>query len=242
MLRGSAEKGDGKQMQIVLDAAAAVVIVLFAIVGAKKGFIKSCADFLGAVIAMIGAGILSNPAAQWVYVTFFREPLIEKISAAVVGLGTGEAVSAVFSGFPDVIQRALSAAGITEGSVVAQLQSGAKGVAEGITDALSPMLTGLIRVLAMLVLFILLLVVIRAVAALLTGLFELPVLHGINGALGAVFGALMAVLVLWIVLACVQVFTPMLSAEMQGAVRGALEGSILSGALYSFNPAYWLIG
>ena len=52
----------------------------------------------------------------------------------------------------------------------------------------------------------------------------------------------MAVLVLWIVLACVQSFTPMLSAEMQEKIYEALEGSILSGALYSFNPAYWLLG
>ena len=119
---------------------------------------------------------------------------------------------------------------------------GADSVAEGITDALSPMLTGFVRVLALLVLFLLLLVVIRAIAALLSGLFELPVLHGINGIFGAVFGALMAVLVLWIVLACVQSFTPMLSAEMQEKIYEALESSILSGALYSFNPAYWLLG
>ena len=229
-------------MQFVLDIAVLAVIILFAITGANKGFIKSCADFLGAAIAMVGAGILSGPAAQWVYVTFFREPLVEKISAAAMGLSAGEAVQAVFSGFPEVLQRALSAAGITQGSVVAQLQNGADSVAEGITDALSPMLTGFVRVLALLVLFLLLLVVIRAIAALLSGLFELPVLHGINGIFGAVFGALMAVLVLWIVLACVQSFTPMLSAEMQEKIYEALESSILSGALYSFNPAYWLLG
>ncbi|MGN0479301.1 MAG: CvpA family protein [Hominenteromicrobium sp.] len=229
-------------MQYVPDIIALAVIVLFAVSGAKKGLIRSCADFLGALLAMIGAGILSAPAAQWVYVTFFREPLVEKISAAVLGLGAGEAVQAVFSSFPDVIQRALDAAGITQGSVVAQLQSGADGVAEGIADALSPMLIGFVRVLALLVLFILLIVVIRAIAALLSGLFELPVLHGINVVFGAVFGALMAVLVLWILLACLQVFTPMFSAGMQEKIREALAGSILSGMLYSFNPAYWLIG
>lgn len=228
-------------MHWVLDAAVLAAVILFAISGAKKGFVKSCADFFGALIAMVGAGILSNPAAQWIYVTFFKEPLVEKISATVMGLGTGEAVQAVFSGFPEILQRALSAAGITQGSVVAQLQNGADSVAEGIAEALSPMLTGFVRVLAMVVLFLLLVVLIRAVATLLTGLFELPILREVNGLLGAVFGALMAVIVLWIVLSCVQVFTPMLSADMQGKIYEALEGSLLAGALYGFNPAYWLL-
>ena len=148
----------------------------------------------------------------------------------------------MFKDFPEVIQRALSAAGITEGSVMAQLQSGAAGVARGITDALSPMLIGLIRVLAMLVLFILLTVVIRAVATLLTGLFELPVLHGLNSLLGALFGILLAVLFVWIALACVRVFLPMLGTDVQAAVNGLLDESVLAGALYKFNPAYLLIG
>lgn len=229
-------------MQYVLDIAAAVLILLLAVVGAKKGFVKSCADFLGALIAMIAAGILSKPAAEWVYATFFRTALEEKITTAVAGLGTADAVTAVFHDFPEVIQRALSAAGITEGSVVAQLQSGTQGVAKGITDALSPMLIGLVRVLAMLVLFILLVVVIRAIATLLTGLLELPVLHGLNSVLGAVLGALMAVLFLWIGFACVQAFVPMLSADMQQSVQKVLDGSVLSGALYDFNPAGLLLG
>ena len=141
-----------------------------------------------------------------------------------------------------MIQRALNAAGITEGSVMAQLQSGAEGVAQGITNALSPMLIGLIRVLAMLVLFLLLTIAIRAVATLLTGLFELPVLHGLNSVLGAVFGCLLAVLFLWIGLACVQVFLPMLGADIQNAFQTVLGESVFAEALYRFNPAYLLIG
>ena len=111
-------------MHFVLDAGVLLVIILLAVVGAKKGFIKSCADFCGSLLAMIGAGVLSGPAAEWVYSAFFRTALEEKITTAVAGLGAADAVDTVFSDFPDVIQRALNAAGITEGSVMAQLQSG----------------------------------------------------------------------------------------------------------------------
>ena len=70
-------------MRFGLDIAVLAVIVIFALVGAKKGFIKSLIDFLGAFVAMIAAGILSLPAAQWVYDTFFHEALTEKVTSTV---------------------------------------------------------------------------------------------------------------------------------------------------------------
>lgn len=228
-------------MHLLLDAGAILVILLLAVLGVKKGFIKSCVDFCGSLLALIGAGILSGPVATWIYGAFFRTALEEKITAAVQGLGAADAVGAVFGDFPEVIQRALSAAGITEGSVMAQLQNGTAGVAQGITDALSPMLIGLIRVLVMLVLFVLLTVVIRALGTLLSGLFELPLLRSVNGILGAVFGALLGIVFLWVVLACVQVFAPMLSTDMQAAVQGVVDESWFVRGLYHFNLAYLLI-
>lgn len=229
-------------MRFGLDIAVLVTVVIFALVGAKKGFVKACADFIGAFAAMIAAGILSAPAAEWVYNTFFHDALMEKIASAVTGLEAAEAVQTVFAEFPAVIQRGLAAIGITEGNVTAQVQGGVLDIAEGIAMAISPMLIGFVRVLAMVVLFILLLVVIRALVSLLTGLFDLPVLRSVNGLLGAVFGVLLAVVTIWVVLACVQAFMPLLSTEMQLRIAELLDQSVLFDMLYDFNPAYSLIG
>lgn len=193
-------------MKYLPDLAAVAVLVLFAVIGARKGLIRACADFLGSIIAMVAASMLSNSAATWVFDTFFRTSLEEKISAAIHDLSLGEAVQAVFKAFPGLIQRAFSAAGITEGSVVAQLQDSTKELSVGITDALSPMLIGLISAMALVVLFVLFLVLVRALASLLTGFFELPILHGLNTVCGAVFGALVSLSVLWVVFACVRIF------------------------------------
>lgn len=90
-------------------------------------------------------------------------------------------MNTVFDAFPELIQRALEAAGITQGSIMAQVQDKTDSIAEAITDALSPMLINVIGVFVMLVLFVLFIVVLRGVATLLTGIFSLPVLSGING-------------------------------------------------------------
>ena len=219
----------------IFDIAVVVLVIIAAVIGAKKGFFRACFDFCGALIAMIAAGLLSSPVAEWIFTTFFRPSLVEKISAA------GEAVNTVFDAFPELIQRALEAAGITQGSIMAQVQDKTDSIAEAITDALSPMLINVIGVFVMLVLFVLFIVVLRGVATLLTGIFSLPVLSGINGALGAVFDVLMLVLILWVVLACTQVFVPMLSAAQQVKVQAFENTSMLLKLLGSFNPAYHLM-
>jgi len=201
----------------IFDIAVVVLVIIAAVIGAKKGFFRACFDFCGALIAMIAAGLLSSP------------------------LGAGDAVNTVFDAFPELIQRALEAAGITQGSIMAQVQDKTDSIAEAITDALSPMLINVIGVFVMLVLFVLFIVVLRGVATLLTGIFSLPVLSGINGALGAVFDVLMLVLILWVVLACTQVFVPMLSAAQQVKVQAFENTSMLLKLLGSFNPAYHLM-
>lgn len=225
----------------IFDIAVVALAIIAAVIGAKKGFFRACFDFCGALIAMIAAGLLSSPVAEWIFTTFFRPSLVEKISAAVMGLGAGDAVNTVFDAFPELIQRALEAAGITQGSIMAQVQDKTDSIAEAITDALSPMLINVIGVFVMLVLFVLFIVVLRGVATLLTGVFSLPVLSGINGALGAVFDVLMLVLILWVVLACTQVFVPMLSAAQQVKVQAFENTSMLLKLLGSFNPAYHLM-
>ena len=65
------EKEMNEAMHFLLDAGAVAVLLLLAVIGAKKGFIKACADFCGSLLAMIGAGILSGPAAEWIYGAFF---------------------------------------------------------------------------------------------------------------------------------------------------------------------------
>ena len=222
----------------IFDIAVVVLVIIAAVIGAKKGFFRACFDFCGALIAMIAAGLLSSPVAEWIFTMFFRPSLVEKISAAVMGLGAGDAVNTVFDAFPELIQRALEAAGITQGSIMAQVQDKTDSIAEAITDALSPML---VNVIGVLVLFVLFIVVLRGVATLLTGIFSLPVLSGINGALGAVFDVLMLVLILWVVLACTQVFVPMLSAAQQVKVQAFENTSMLLKLLGSFNPAYHLM-
>ena len=75
-----------------------------------------------------------------------------------------------------------------------------------------------------------------------SGLFTLPLLNGVNKLLGFVFGIFLAVVAIWVVLACVQAFVPLVSTELQTKIITAQESSFVYRFLYDFNPAYSLIG
>ncbi len=80
------------------------VCVVFVAIGAHRGFIRSAAHFLGAVVAACLAACLGGAAAQWVFDTLFRPALVERIGESLASLGSGDtltAVQQVFASLPD---------------------------------------------------------------------------------------------------------------------------------------------
>ena len=212
-------------MGYTLDIVLVAVCVAFVAIGAHRGFIRSAAHFLGAVVAASLAGLLGGAAAQWVFDTLFRPGLVERIG-----------VQGVFASLPDFILRALEQAGVTAASVTEALAGQSGQAADLIADALAPVFVGFLKVLAVIVLFCLFMIVVRIVANLLATVFHLPILRAVDGLLGGVFGLLLAVISIWIVLAAVQVFTPMLAADTQAQVETALRQSYLAGLVVNWNP------
>jgi uncharacterized membrane protein required for colicin V production len=226
-------------MGYTLDIVLVAVCVAFVAIGAHRGFIRSAAHFLGAVVAASLAGLLGGAAAQWVFDTLFRPGLVERIGESLASLGSGDtytAVQGVFASLPDFILRALEQAGVTAASVTEALAGQSGQAADLIADALAPVFVGFLKVLAVIVLFCLFMIVVRILANLLATVFHLPILRAVDGLLGGVFGLLLAVISIWIVLAAVQVFTPMLAADTQAQVETALRQSYLAGLVVNWNP------
>ena len=178
-------------MGYTLDIVLVAVCVAFVAIGAHRGFIRSAAHFLGAVVAASLAGLLGGAAAQWVFDTLFRPGLVERIGESLASLGSGDtytAVQGVFASLPDFILRALEQAGVTAASVTEALAGQSGQAADLIADALAPVFVGFLKVLAVIVLFCLFMIVVRILANLLATVFHLPILRAVDGLLGGVFG------------------------------------------------------
>ena len=219
------------------------VCLLFVAIGARRGFIRSAVHFLGALLSAFLASLLGGAVAQWVFDSFFRQALAERIGESLVSLGNGDAAAAVqqvLSSLPEFLQRALGEAGVTAGSIAEGFSAGSGQAAEVIAQGLSPVFVGFLKVLAVLVLYLLFMMLVRVLADLLAGMFQLPLLRQVNGLLGGVFGLLLSVVSLWVVLAAVQVFLPMLDSMTQAQVQQALDQSYVAGAIVEWNPLGFL--
>ncbi len=227
-------------MNYILDIVLLCVIFLFVAIGVRRGFIKSAAHFLGAVIAAFLASALGGAAAQWIYDALFRQALVERIGATVSSLsGQDAAVTAVqefFGSLPDFIVRVLEDAGVTAAGLEGILATKAGATADLIADALSPVFVSFLKVLAVIVLFLLFMMLVRILADMVASLFYLPVLRQLDGLLGGVFGLLLVLVALWVAVSAVQVFLPMLDYETQAAVQNGLNRSLVAGLLIRLNP------
>ena len=230
-------------MNYALDGILVLVVLVFVLIGVRRGFVRSAAHFLGAVLAALLAAALGGMAAQWLYDSFFRQSLVEKVQETISTLGGGDvgvAASGFFASLPDFVQRVLESAGITSESITQGLDAQTGQAAELVADALSPVFVGFLKVLAVLVLYLLFMMLVRVLADLLAGMFQLPLLRQVNGLLGGVFGLLLSVVSLWVVLAAVQVFLPMLDSMTQAQVQQALDQSYVAGAIVEWNPLGFL--
>lgn len=226
-------------MGYALDLIIVVVCVLFVAIGAHRGFIRSAAHFLGAVIAASFAGLLGGPVAQWLFDTLFRPALVERIGESLTELGNGDTytmVQGVFASLPDFLIRALESGGVTAAGVTEAMAAQSGQAADLIASALAPVFVGFLKVLVVIVLFCLFMVLVRVVSNLLATAFRLPILNAVDGLLGGVFGLFLAVVSIWIVLAAIHVFTPMLAADAQAQVETALRQSYLTGLVVHWNP------
>lgn len=132
-------------MGYVLDILIVAVCVVFIVVGAYRGLIRSAAHFLGAVLAACLASALGGPLAQWVFDTLFRPALVERIGESLTSFGSGDtlaAVQQVLSSLPDFILRALEQAGVTDVTIASSLANQSSQAASAIADALSPVFVG----------------------------------------------------------------------------------------------------
>lgn len=223
-------------MNIALDMILLVVLIISLIVGIYRGLIKSAARFLGSIIAVCVSALFGGVIATWLFDTFFRDSFTEKINASITGMTGQENLTGLFDSLPEFIQRALESAGISQQSIEGSLTQTQGEVAEALVDAAAPVFILFLKVLAVIVLFMVCMIIVSAVAALLDKLITLPILGGVNKALGGLFGILSAVILLWVILAAVDVFLPMTTLEMQNSVKDALEASCLTKLLYGFNP------
>ena len=180
-------------MGILLDIGFVIIILLCVVFGYKKGFFKSIAGFIGAVIAMFLAWVLAGLIANALYQGVFREKLIDNISSVLSNDALAsfpEKAAQVVANLPGFLSNTLNNQGITSSQIEQSLQAAGSNAAPATADLISPAVIWLLQLLLTVILFFILVILVRLVIKLIGNVFRLPILRQVDGILGGLFGIL----------------------------------------------------
>lgn len=204
-------------MNIVLDAALALILLAILYNSWRRGFIVSLIRLVGTAAGFVLASFLKGPIAEWGYNTFLEERVERYVADAL--LSQGGALSGALSGL-DFTKAGSAAAQLLSGLLAergldyySSQDAGQMGkeilarIAEKGADPAAAIAQVAVRPLVMTILetavFFLLLfaadLVVRTIARVGLGVNHIPLVGGVNRAAGLLCGAVYALLVGYVI-------------------------------------------
>lgn len=205
-----------------------VIVFAFAAVSSwRKGFLASLAELVGTVVAAGVAIFASNTLAGPVYETFLSGSVSAKVESAVAQSG-GDLAAAVqcMEFLPATVRETLSTMVQGAGSVLP----------EQITTALQPILLPFVQVLLFVVLCLVLRWIFRLVVGLLCHVNSVPLVGGINRALGLVLGLGVGALDCWVLAMLLWFLASVTLGTVDFLTMGILKQSVGYGIFSAYNP------
>ena len=190
---------------VIIDAIVVVVLLAFAIRGARQGLIRALAGLVMVIVALVGAGMIaatfSGPAAK------LAAPVIQKHITSRVE----EAMAVQTGGAPEEageetrMEDLLALLGLDEdvrGSLAEQAEERVRDTGASIVSAVVESVVGSVAYGVLFILsFLLLLLMLHVLVGAMDLVMKLPLLHGLNtlggGALGLIEGTLVLFLAVW---------------------------------------------
>ena len=190
---------------VIIDAIVVVVLLAFAIWGARQGLVRALAGLVMVIVALVGAGMIaatfSGPAAR------LAAPVIQKHITSRVE----EAMAVQTDSTPEEVgeeprvEDLLVLLGLDEdvrGSLAEQAEEQIRDAGASIVSAVVESMVGSVAYGVLFILsFLALLLMLHVLVGAMDLVMKLPLLHGLNtlggGALGLVEGALVLFLAVW---------------------------------------------
>ena len=180
---------------MILDIIIVAFVLLFTVIGLKRGIAKT----LFGIICIAAAGILAYIAgkylAEYVYNTFILKSINESIKASfeLDPISSGRISEGVFDSIPGVLTGLLGSIGITQQGFATSIKSASqiteKAVLAAVDDVISPMLITFMSIGFIILLYIIFWLILKLVVGKkLLKLFELPVIRWLNALLGGILG------------------------------------------------------
>lgn len=219
---------------MIADIIIVLLIILFAIIGFRRGIAKTLLNLAGLILSAICAYYLSGFIAQFVYDTFLQQSIITNIEQLIQDKGTEYAIANSLEAVPQWISGVISFIvglfGISLNEYEQNMnvaQSITSSVAHSIEGALSSVIVTTLTVIFAIILFIVLFIIAKKLIKLVSNVFRIPVIKQINQLLGLLLGGIEGMVFVWF---AVNLFF----AIMMFTDSGMIQSNAVTGELFRF--------
>lgn len=227
-------------MNLLIDIGILLLIVVFVIQGMRRGVVKSVLSLLSVIISAIFAGVLSSSISYYIYNNYISSNIYDSIYNSLLDSDEYTVVTAFFKDLPSGVVNLLSNNGISESTILSEINGTNANITQGILDIISPVLVSVINVFVAIIVFFLLLIFFRILINATCSFIKIPILSTVNTLVGGVAGFVFAICVSWLIIAVIS-FTGKFVVD--GDVHIILDGinaSFLANILSGLNPFSWI--
>ena len=195
-------------MSVIIDILLIAVIVLFIILGAKKGFLAVAITFAGYVASIVLAFYLSSALSNVVYNQFFKTSVETKVYYKIHDLDITKNIDRIFEDAVQIIPYELRAISIKnaapEDKAAINAAAQKDGIGIEVSNAIAniiiaPVIKMMITAILLFIIALILMMLVRMIAKHIR-LDHIPILGPINAVLGGAMGILNGILVLYVIL------------------------------------------
>ena len=232
-------------MSVVLDLLVLLILIVTVVCGYRRGFIQTMLQLVVWVASFALALFLSSPIATAAFDGLFAEGIEIKLSESLQNmpsLAPAEQVEALLEELPDPIASVLENNDDLKTMLneLEKLQENSTATANSVAHSLvsnvvRPVAVMLLRFVVFLILFIVLLFLLRLVKNLIKPVSKLPIIHTVDGILGAVLGAAKGLIYVLAVVSMIQICAA-LSAPVAAFSQKTVEDTVIVSWIADINP------
>lgn len=201
-------------MWLLIDLSLIIIVVIFGVIGYKKGLVRTFINLVGTIGAVLGSVCIGGNLSSWIYDVFIKNNLLinmekQVLSSTESGL---TAVEKALSWLPNFVVNMLPSFGVDISTISEQAsqteQQLAVSTATQIEAIVAPVIISLICIIVIIFSFILLSILVRFLSSVVGEIFKIPVLNGINKVFGALFGVIIGIIVVIIAVLVIKIAVP----------------------------------
>lgn len=233
-------------MWILLDLIVVAIILVYVLISAKRGFVKTAIEFVGFALSIYLAFTIGGALSNGIYEKSIEPAVVNAAVNSVgetAGDGIDDAVESTWNALPEYIIKLADNFDITSDTLRESIKDAAidtNQVApiakEASVTVLKPIVVPLVQTAIGVIIFVILMFVVKLLARVVNKAFSVPIVGGLNKTLGGVLGLGKGVLIAAVV---VIIINTIVSFSVDGFLfftTENIDNSIIFKFLAGFSP------